>query len=62
MSERRNVMWRACLDLQRIMDEMELTRAEIRGKRRRHECIAETVKKASISVRTRDKKTMDSPV
>jgi hypothetical protein len=62
MSERRNVMWRACLDLQRIMDEMEQTRAEIRGKRKRHENLAEAVKKASHSVRTRDKKTMDSPV
>jgi hypothetical protein len=62
MSERRNVMWRACLDLQRIMDEMELTRAEIRGKRKRHENISEVVKKASHSVRTRTKKTMESPV
>ena len=62
MSERRNVMWRACLDLQRIMDEMELTRAEIRGKRKRHENLSESIKKASHSVRTRNKKTMDSPV
>ena len=62
MSERRNVMWRACLDLQRIMDEMELTRAEIRGKRKRHENLADAVKKASHAVRTRNKKTMDSPV
>jgi hypothetical protein len=44
------------------MDEMELTRAEIRGKRKRHENISEVVKKASHSVRTRTKKTMESPV
>jgi hypothetical protein len=62
MSEKRNVMWRACLDLQRIMEEMELNRAEIRGKRKRHENISESIKKASRSVRTRNKKSMDSVV
>ena len=58
--DRRNVMWRACLDLQRIMEEMELARAEIVGKRKRREDIAGTIKKASRAVRTRTKKVLDS--
>jgi hypothetical protein len=53
-------MWRACLDLQRIMEEMELRRAEIRGKRKRHEDIGETLRKAAVAARTRAKKAMES--
>lgn len=60
MRERRNVMWRACLDLQRIMEEMELQRAEIRGKRKRHEDIGETLRNAARAARTRAKKAAES--
>ena len=60
MGEKRNVMWRACLDLQRIMEEMELQRAEIRGKRKRHEEVSETLTRASKAVRTRTQKATDS--
>lgn len=60
MSEKRNVMWRACLDLQRIMEDMELTRAEIRGKRKRREDIGEALKKAARAARTRTNKAVES--
>ena len=60
MDKKRNVMWRACLDLQRIMEEMELQRAEIRGKRRRHEAIGETLRTAARAARTRSKKATES--
>jgi hypothetical protein len=53
-------MWRACLDLQRIMEEMELRRAEIRGKRKRHEDIGESLRKAARAARTRANKAMES--
>jgi len=60
MERKRNVMWRACLDLQTIMEEMEHQRAEIRGKRKRHEDIGETLRNAARATRTRAKKATES--
>jgi hypothetical protein len=42
------------------MEEMEHQRAEIRGKRKRHEDIGETLRNAARATRTRAKKATES--
>ena len=37
MGRKRNVMWRACLDLQQMMDDLLVKRAEVVGKRKKLE-------------------------